>query len=225
MENFFFCARNAEDYIKNVTVTVLDSNRFLDAPNVQKYFLSLNGHNGEYSDKFLDAPITLPTRADIPDLKLDFNWGLRLEVPAGNFHVKIVDVDSGLIFLDRDISERRIISVEKYFIRWHIEIFLDGKKFFVHTFNLRDQKVLINIPKNAGMGDIISMLPYIEDFRRRNGCQVSVVMPEYLREFTKHVYPNFLQVDDIDGDYYAKFQLAMPQNDVGIPVLFIGIAI
>ena len=218
MENFFFCARNAEDYFKGLPVIVLNNDKFLDEPEVQRLFKNMNGHNGEYSDKFLDAPITLPTRADIPDLKLDFNWGLRLEVPAGIFHVRIIDVDSGLIFLDRDISERRIISVEKYFIRWRIEIYLDGRKIFAHTFNLRDKKVLINIPKNAGMGDIISMLPYIEDFRRRNGCQIFIKMPEYLREFTKHVYPNFLHVDDIAGDYYATFQLSMPMNSLGVPI-------
>ena len=218
MENFFFCARNAEDYLKPLPVMVLDGDKFLDEPEVQKRFNLLNSdkHNN-MGDKLLDAPVTLPARADVPDLKFDFNWGLRLEIPAGNCHVKISDFDSGAIYLDRDISERRIISVEKYFIRWHIEIYLDGRKIFTHTLNLRDREVLIHFPK-IGMGDIISMLPYVEEFRRRNGCRISVLMPEYLREFTKHVYPKFLHVETIDGDYYAKYQLSMPMNDSGIPM-------
>ena len=217
MENFFFSARNAGDYLKPLPVMVLDGDKFLDEPEVQKRFSQLNNHYGKLSDKLLIAPVTLPTRADVPDLKFDFNWGLRLEVPAGNFHVKISDFDSGAIYIDRDISERRIISVEKYFIRWHIEIYLDGRKIFTHTLNLRDREVLIHFPK-IGMGDIISMLSYVEEFRRRNGCRISVLMPEYLREFTKHVYPNFLHVETIDGDYYAKYQLSMPMNDSDIPM-------
>ena len=218
MENFFFSARNAEDYVKSVQVTVLDSDKFLDVTNIQKLFASLNsGKHYNRGDEFLNAPVTLSTRADIPDLKLDFNWGLRLEVPAGNFHVKISDIDSGMIFLDRDISERRIISVEKYFIRWRVEIYLDGRKIFFHTFDLRNKPVLIYFPKAIGLGDIISMLPYVEEFQRRNGCKISLIVPEYLREFTKHVYPDLLQVDDIDGEYYAKYQLSMPANSAGIP--------
>ncbi len=36
----------------------------------------------------------------IEGLRVDFNNGLRLQVPAGNWHVTIGDYDSGLVFYD-----------------------------------------------------------------------------------------------------------------------------
>ena len=219
MENFFFTARNPEDFFRRADMIILNEHDFLELPEVQNFFNSLNeAKYYKFSDKILEAPVTLPTRADIPDLKLDFNWGLRLEVPAGNFHVKITDSESGQIFFDRDVSERRIVSVEKYFIHWHIEIYLDGRKIFVHTLDLRDKPALIIFQSDIGMGDIISMLPYVEEFRRQNGCKISVVMPEYLREFSKHIYGDWNFVDDIDGDYYAKFLMSMPMNTSWVPL-------
>ena len=52
--------------------------------------------------------------------------------------------------------------------------------------------------------DIVSMLPYVEEFRLQNNCAVTVIMPEYLREFAKYLYPHFEFVDEINCDTYGK---------------------
>ena len=213
MKNLIFCARNIEDYIKPINqaakgkepLDFTDEN-ILENDEVQELFAAvIKSHFDE--EKFLNLPLTNV----IDGIKLDFNFGLRLEIPAGNWHVKISDFDSDLIFFDKDVSDVRLTSLEKYLIRWHIEIFRDGKKILVHTFNLRDKKVLMNFPK-IGMGDIVSMLPYVEEFKRQNNCAVTVIMPEYLREFAKYLYSHFEFVDEINCDTYAAFNLFMPMN-------------
>ena len=52
----------------------------------------------------------------IEGLKLDFNNGLRLQIPDGNWHVTIQDYDSGIVFFDQDVSKIILISIEKYYI-------------------------------------------------------------------------------------------------------------
>ena len=216
MKDFIFCARNIEDYVKPIndvkgkTPLDLTDENILENDEVQELFaVILKSHFDEKI--FFDAPISNAVDTGLDGVKLDFNFGLRLEIPEGNFHVQISDADSDLVFFDKDISDVRLTSLEKYFIRWQVEIFREGAKIFSHVFNAEGKQVLIHFPK-IGMGDIISMLPYVEEFRRQNKCAVSVKIPEYLREFAAYLYPKLNLVDEINLDGYAAFNLFMPVN-------------
>lgn len=216
MKNFFFCARNLEDYISpllNVIdkkiVDVKDKN-LLATADVQNLFRSIIDNHLEGLNYF-DAPISNAIVTGLQGVKLDFNFGLRLEVPAGNWRIRISDFDSGIIFFDKYVSDTRLSSFEFYYIHWQVEIFLDDKKVFSHILDLDGKNVLMNIPK-IGMGDVISMLPYIEEFRRQNNCKVSITMPDYLREFTAYLYPELNQVDEVNYKSYAAYHLFLPAN-------------
>ena len=41
----------------------------------------------------------------VDGLKYDFNAGVRVEVPAGNWHIKISDFDTGMVGFDDDIFD------------------------------------------------------------------------------------------------------------------------
>ena len=86
------------------------------------------------------------------------------------------------------------------------------KKVFDYTLDLKDKSVLMFIHNKLGMGDILSMLPYVEEFRRQHNCRLSVIMPEYLREFTKHLYPKFIFEEEITYKHFATYPLTMPSN-------------
>ena len=210
MKKLIFCARDIRDYIAEI-VKVADLEKvpnfkptmpeLTDAPIVQN-FLRNSMKIYPNCEEYFDAPIYGETGID--GLRLDFNFGLRLDVPAGNFHVTIGD-DNGQIFFDRDISDVRLISFEKYFIRWRIEVFLDGEKIFEHDFNPEGQSVLMIFRIQAALGDTLAMLPAVEKFRRRHNCEVSIHLSEYLREITTRLYPAFKHVDQISLDNYATF--------------------
>ena len=133
MRNLFFCARDVSDYImldnKREILTAIGKisiRNILETEAAQKFF---HDKMNLYRDR--DAALSAPTAGEtgIDGLRLDFNFGLRLEVPAGNFHVTIGDADTGAIFLDEDLSDVRLISVEKHFIRWQVDVSRDDKKF------------------------------------------------------------------------------------------------
>lgn len=219
MENFFFCARNVEDYLKPLVdltdkkIADLQNKNLMMTQDVQNFFKSVMTKHLK-SEKYFELPISNEIVTGIDGLKLDFNYGLRMEIPKGDWRVRISDADSGLVFLEGKISDKRLCSLETYFIRWNVEIFHGGTKIFSHTLNLQNKPVKISVPM-IGIGDVISMLPYIERFRERNGCKIFVKMREDLIPFAMYLYPKIFNGEN-EGGYYATYYPSMP-TDV-IPV-------
>ncbi len=193
----FLTYRDAADRATQIGATVRD---LLDSDYLQN-FLYRKLHFYADRDEALNAPIAGETGID--GLRLDFNFGLRLEVPAGNFRVRIGEV-GGETFLDEKISNVRIVSFEKYFIRWRVEIFLDDEKIFAHELDLENQNVLIAVRLN-GLGDVISILPAAREFQKLHRCNLSILIPKYLREFAANLYPEFSFVDEMNFENYATY--------------------
>ena len=219
MKNFYFCARDIRDYLRGVMNThELDNTpnfepnfpALTDAPAIQDFLFDVMKIY-EQREELCDAPIYGETGID--GLRLDFNFGLRFDVPKGNFRVVISDFDSGQIFFARNISDVRLISVEKYFIRWHVEIFLNGAKIFNHTLNLDEQKVILNVDNRSGLGDILAFLPSVGEFKQKFSCAVSLFLPEYMREFVANIYPEIPQVDKMNFNNYATYFYKMYGGD------------
>ncbi|MBR1805738.1 MAG: autotransporter strand-loop-strand O-heptosyltransferase [Selenomonadaceae bacterium] len=220
MKTYFFCARDVRDYLQvfpqaktlKFPPDEFNPTAFMSIERIQNFLRDeIVGCHPNYIDA-LNAPIVGETGID--GLRLDFNFGLRLDVPRGNFRVKIGEV-GGQTFLDAKFSDVRLVSVEKFFIRWTVEVFSGDEKIFAHEFDLDGQDVLIDSQSKA-LGDNLSMLPAVDELRRRHGCKVSLRVPEYLREFAAHVYPEINFVDTADGDYYATFSPNFIRSDVPI---------
>ena len=211
MRKLFFCARDLQDYLSKVTnIDKLNlpaaesfAPELLDLPLVQKILGSLSqNYDGE-----------IFWRTGIDGLHLDFNCGLRLDVPPGNFHVVISDFDTGKIFFKRDLSEVRLVSVEKHFIRWQVEIFSCGRKIFSHVLNLDGRTVHIAFEKIGGLGDTLASLPFAQEFAEAHNCRVVISMPDYLRELAANLYPALEQVDAVTSETYATYPVMMNYGD------------
>ena len=216
METIFFCARNFKDYLKinranraKIQATEIKMRDVLIDEKAQNF---LYDHMKFYDDRETGCEAPVLGRTEIIGLNLDFNFGLRLEVPRGNFHVRIGDFDSGTTFLDEDLSNVRLISVEKQFIRWQVEVFYDGEEIFSHVLDLEGQPVMI-VARLNGLGDVISLLPYFREFRRRHGCNLTVLLPKFIREFAANLYPDIPQADAINFKNYANYFPVMPIGD------------
>ena len=211
MRTLFFCARDIRDYLKGRIDTGKPiPHELIDAPAIQKILLDLMKI---YPHCKAGCELPICGETGIEGLRLDFNFGLRLEVPAGNFHVRIGD-DAGQIFFDQDISDVRLISFEKYFIRWQVEIFRDGEEIFSHTFNPEGYSVLFLLRDYPPLGDTLALFPALEEFRRNFNCEVSVPVPEYLKEIIANLYPAIKQVDRVNFEHYAIFFLVAVMGDL-----------
>lgn len=149
---------------------------------------------------------------DVEGLKIDFNSGARVQLPDGNWHVKISDYDSGLVAFDDDVSDCTLVSAEKYFIRWQVEVLQDGLPVFEHVLDLEDQDVFVFMAGGA-LGDSISLFPYIRMLQQHYRCRVSLFPPdENFRELLNNYFPDIELVEKIPDNSYAAYCLAVFQR-------------
>ena len=206
MKTVTFCARDFRDLLTYRNAADRTNHpeaqmRELLADSFVQDFLYRKLHFYDDRDEALSAPIVTATGID--GLRLDFNFGLRLDVPEGNFRVRVGEVD-GETFLDEKLSDVRLVSYEKNFIRWRVEVFSGDEKIFAHALDLDGQPVLIAVRLNA-LGDVISVLPAVREFQRIHRCKLSILLPKYLREFAAHMYPEFTFVEALHFESYATY--------------------
>ncbi len=149
----------------------------------------------------------------IEGVKLDFNSGIRLQVPAGNWHVIIRDYDSEKVFFDGDVSAKTLISMEKYYIRWQADIFFEGEQVFSHVLDLEGQTVLTNISAEV-LGDTVMLLPCIRAFQKKHRCRIVIKVWKAFHPIVKEYYPEFeLQDEEKPQETYAAYHLGAYQQD------------
>ena len=215
MKLHFFTVNDIQDYRKNYRTEPLVQKAFEEAhPRKieeldQAYFFRLAKNIINAPDGIFESKIFGDT--GFPGLRLDFNFGLRLSIPEGNFRVKVSDFDTGEIFFNENFSGGRLISVEQYFIRWHVEVFLDDEKIFSHTFNPEGQPVAVVLGTDA-LGDMLAFLPYLEEFRKIHRCEMRFLPHKTLREFIAQTYPDIELIDQIDFQTYATYYPTMLTN-------------
>ena len=171
-------------------------------------------------------PITQKT--DIEGFKFDFNSGLRLDIPVGNFHVTIFDSSSNLIAFDKDVSDVVLVSLEKFFVRWEFILYQNGKEVFTHQFNAENKFVHLAFPP-SGMGDRFVLFPYAESFRQKWNCKMSATIEPYLQEILKLYFPEIKCLPTPPPETYATFYpsptfslLYLPQSSIQFPMELMG---
>ena len=166
-----------------ITNSEMDA-RYFSAPRLWPYPNQLKP--GIFKDYGELAPLTI--RTTFQGLAFDFNCGMRLQIPAGNWHVKIFDHDSEVLCFDEDASDVLLISLEKFFVRWEFFLWLDGQLVFHHLYDPTDENVHFAFP-TSGMGDRIVLFPYMEEFRKKWKCKVSCSVEPYLQELLRLYFP------------------------------------
>ncbi len=142
----------------------------------------------------------------IDGLKIDFNNGIRLQVPEGNWHVTIGDYDSGLVFYDRDISKTIVISMEKFYVHWQVEVFRDGTPVFAHIFDPAGQKVRL-VFNSKLLGDMQSFLPYVPVARDWFRADIYCTIDESMKTVFRRLLPDIRLQDESEEGTYATFYL------------------
>lgn len=180
--------------------------RFFYGAENKTFSKNLFGNLAFFQSKFsVKSPILGET--GIPDVFLDFNDGLRLQIPGGDWHVKISDYSSNFVFLDEGISTGAIlISIEKFFVHWEITLALNGEVCFYHRFDPRGQNVHFIFPGSA-MGDNIAFFPYMNEFKQVYDCQISCSVPKYMEDIVRLYYPDVNLTKTLPEDTYAAYYL------------------
>ena len=146
----------------------------------------------------------------ISGIKFDFNYGVRVTIPQGEYRVKFIDRDSCLTVYDAPASGVMVTSSKKYFVNFRIEVYEKDKLIFAHDLNLQGKKVLIKFPVGI-LGDILAWFPYAEEFRRKHKCEVYCALAEDMAVLFKPAYPNlhYIKPDERPQGLYASYYLGI----------------
>ncbi|MBR2214968.1 MAG: autotransporter strand-loop-strand O-heptosyltransferase [Selenomonadaceae bacterium] len=150
--------------------------------------------------------IAVQGETDTPGLKLDFNSGLRLVVPPGDWRVVIKDGMTGEVFFDDSVAACVLLSWEKYYVEWQVEIYRAGEPIFSHRLDLTGQKIHIAC-MGGRLGDFLAFLPYVREMSRRYHGEVTYSTIADYRELAHLLLPDISWREQAPPDNYATYQL------------------
>ena len=202
--------------------------RYFGGPSLQPYNRNLLEGGLKVFNEQYDGLAPLVCETGIDGVLIDFNSGLRLQIPEGNWHVRIADARSELIFLDEDVERVTLISMEKFYIEWEIALWFEGEPVFYHQFEPEGQRV--HFVFGRAVGDSITLLPYVEQFRRTFDCEVSLSIGANFRDIVRNYFPHIRLSKGVPEDTYATFYtmgwmympLATPSDVRAMPLELFG---
>lgn len=155
-------------------------------------------------------PGDLTCHTNITGLSFDFNYGARVSVPEGNWHIKIKDRDMGVTLYDAPVSAAMVTSTKKFFINFRLEIYKDGRLILEHDYNAKGRKVLIKYPKGA-LGDNLAWFPYSQVFKYTHDCDLYCSIEKHLADILKPSYPDikFIEPDQKLDGVYATYHMGI----------------
>ena len=179
------------------------------------------GHNGE--DKRLVFNLGDPTQVgSIPGLLFDYNDGLRVHVPEGNYRLVIIDLDDCLTVFNGDVSGTTICTTKKYFVNYRFELYKDEEMVFSHDYDAKGKNILLQYPWGVVIGDTMAWFPYAEEFRKKHGCEVYVTISEVTGKILEKSYPHIhfvfitqeqgeknIKPEGVPNDLYATYRLGV----------------
>ena len=164
----------------------------------------------------------------IDGLRIDFNFGLRLSVPEGDYRVRVLDGAHGQVFFDGKVSNQELVSLEKYAIPWQVEVYAGDACIFAHRFDWTGQRVYFHL--GTALGDMLALLPYIRAIEQADGVQVVVGAEENFRALIETEFPSWDIVSCVPDDTYASFvcgafqgrPMLSPLDTRGMPIEEVG---
>ena len=109
-------------------------------------FTSKFDNDGSVQTYMQFDPGEVQQKSSIEEIRFDFNYGVRVTVPQGEYRVKFIDRKSCLTVYDAPASGVMVTSSKKYFVDFRIEIYEKENLIFAHDLDLKEKKVLIKFP-------------------------------------------------------------------------------
>lgn len=136
------------------------------------------------------TPPEFPTCAGPEGILFDFNYGARVYLPEGKWHVILLDDDSGNVLFSCDSDGRWVASTKKYYVRFRIQVFHQGETHPVldETLDMKDKPVVIFFPTGT-LGDMLGWFHYAERFRQLHRCHLECVMGQEIIDLLSAQYP------------------------------------
>jgi len=163
------------------------------------------------------SPSETPTQIGPEGIRYDFNHGVRVQVPVGEWRVRFTDLDTSTVFFDGKGSGCIFQGRKKHCLRIKLEVFQKGLLIFSHIYDASNRQVAVILPGGT-VGDSIGWFPYAVRFCEQHKCQLVVMLSPHMKELLEPAYLNITFVeqsafDDIKDNLYATYYMGLFFHD------------
>lgn len=170
-------------------------------------------------------PPTEPTLDIGQGVQVDFNFGVRIRLPprrdGRDWTLRLTDLDTGDYF-ETKVSHGAVSGGKVYFIRYGLELFVDGELVLDHIYSAENRNVLIQMQVGA-LGDTIAWFPYVLKFQKLHNCRIICCMKQEFISLFSSIYPQITFIssnseskcqfeEDLYASYYLGFYFRDAQN-------------
>jgi hypothetical protein len=146
------------------------------------------------------AAAEMPTQQHASGIRFDFNDGCRIVFPEQEhpWRVRLSDLDTGNILFETELKTGRVNSMKRYFVRFRVEVWQQGKSIIDHEYTAADREILVQFPVGT-LGDTVGWLPYAVKFQERHKCRLTCAIADKLIPLFSKAYPHikFVTHDDV----------------------------
>lgn len=202
-----------------------NSNLTINSTNKKNNILKdKNGNIIQLKKLFIDAS-KIPTQEAVDGIKFDFNDGLRVYFPKNQKKYRCIFKDAQtdiILYNNESVPGCLITSVKKYYLKFKLQIYQKDKyevPLFQHLIDLTNKQVFIQIPAGA-LGDSIAWFSYIERFKKKNNCNLTVMISKQMLQLFQQNYPDikfvtFENAGQTQNTVYATYRLGLFfKNDI-----------
>ncbi len=160
-------------------------------------------------------PAALPTQVGPRGIRFDFNLGCRVLLPAGDWHVRLRDLETGNILFETESRGSFINSTKRYYVRIALEVRQDGETVLAHEYDARDRDVLVQFPVGT-LGDTMGWFPYAVKFQEKHGCRLTCAMSGLIIPLFRDAYPEitFVTHEEVEAErFYATYCIGLFFDD------------
>lgn len=168
-------------------------------------------------ERAFPAPADLPTQLGPEGIRYDFNDGCRLLLPHSDvpWKVRLSDLDTGVTLFETTLTQGRINSTKRYYVRIRVQVWRAGESVLDHSYDARDREVLIQLPVGT-LGDSLGWFPYAERFQQVHGARVTCVLVARMIPLFQEAYPDVTLItpDAVEPErYYATYNIGLFFDD------------
>tara|TARA_B100000900_G_scaffold388798_1_gene381150 strand:+ start:837 stop:1892 length:1056 start_codon:yes stop_codon:yes gene_type:complete len=110
------------------------------------------------------------------------------------YRIEFIDSETEVV-ISKFLATKNSLTTSgfQYFIKWRVDVYTNDDNVLIHsqTYNPSGKVVFIKFDGFA-LGDNISWIPYVEEFRKKHRC--TVICSTFHNNLFKSIYPNILFV-------------------------------
>jgi len=197
--------------------------------SVTRHYQVLNGMTEEFAKKHHNLYKFLLTQEPRKNSKNNSKVFIKqfyinepfLEITGesdSEYNVKFFD-ESGICHYDNKIKSNHWIKLNRnYFTKWNTKILEDGVLIYDKTLDYKGKRVFINFDSRS-LGDTISWIPYVLEFKNVHQCDV--IVSTHLNHLFRNVYPEleFVEPGNVVHNIHGQYNLGWFYDTNKEPVL------